>query len=301
VKQLSLRSARAIATVGYLFAFPLIMRYRHMYRQAIDSSSPTFSGGFGTWLEDSVDQLRTVGAGRPREDVVHSSAWLDLRAEPWWCAVGDVPPDVSFRGTFVDLWGFPVTDLDPGRPGSVLASAPRRVRDVPTRVGAIVRGESSVLQLVTETRWKDPFRLTGTPPVRPEVTLVPASAYLARPAPRHHAVGSWWPWNEGLEATDDVWSCANFALTLTAPNADDRPILEQVSRIGLIPGARWPPSGFADGVVEAIHEGMDDAVSDLLEGAAGAGRGPRVGREAMDRDYFSRALAALHPKHRVAD
>lgn len=301
MKQLTPTSAKAIAATAYLFAFPLVMRYRQMSRQAIDATSPMFSGGFGTWLEGSVTEPRRSGSGRPMEDVVYSSTWLDLRGEPWWCALGDVPAEVSFVGSLVDLWGFLIADLEPGRSGPVLASSPAPVRGVPDQVEAVVRGESEFVQVCTESRWSDPYRLPGVPPVRPDLVLEPLSAHLGRPAPRPAAAMTWSPWFEGLEATDEFWACANFVLSLTEPNPDDRSILERIAQIGVIPGAPWTPSAHPEAVLEAIRDGMDDAISDLLEGAVGADvcRRPRTRRADMDRDYFSRALAALCPSVRV--
>lgn len=295
MKPLTPKSARAIAALAYVFAFPLVMRYRQMYRQSIDPESPTFSGGFATWVEDRVTEPRTGGSGRPYEDVLYASTWLDLRVEPWWCSVNSPTPDVSFRGSLIDLWGFRVVDLEPGRSGQVLASAPARLRDVPSQVEVIARGESSVVQLSTVTRWTDPYRLPGTHPERPQILLAPVSSYFRRPAPRDPGVVAWMPWFEGLETTDEFWTCANFALSLIVPDPDDRHILEQIAHIGVIPGERWTASAFTDPVVDAIHDGMNDAIGDLLEATSrpDVRRLDLSPRAAMDRDYFSRALAAM--------
>ena len=295
MKQLTPKSARAIATVAYVFTFPLVMRYRLMYRQSIDLESPTFSGGFATWLEDRVTEPRTTGNGRPREDVLYASTWLDLRVEPWWCSVDAAAADVSFRGSLIDLWGFRVVDLEPGPSGQVLASAPAHLRNVPPQVRVVARGESSVVQLSTETRWKDPYPLPGSHPERPPIVLAPVSSHFGRPVPRGADVGAWPPWFEGLETTDEFWSCANFALSLIVPDRADRHIFEEMAHIGVIPGEPWSASAFPGPVVEAIRDGMNDALSDLLQATANpaAHRSDLGPRSAMDRDYFSRALAAL--------
>ena len=301
-KQLTPKSAQAIATVAYVFAFPLVMRYSQMYRQSIDPCSPTFSGGFATWREDRVTEPRTSGTGRPREDVLYASTWLDLRVEPWWCSVEAAASHVSFRGALIDLWGFRIVDLEPGDSGRVLASAPADLRNVPSQVRIVARGESSVVQLSTETRWTDPYRLPGTYPERPPIVLAPVSSQFGRSVPRRSDAVAWSLWFEGLETTDEFWSCANFALSLIAPDPDDRHVFEQIAHIGVVPGEQWSASAFSGPVVEAIRDGMDEAVSDLLEAAArpDVHRRDLGSRSAMDRDYFSRALAALR-RHGHAD
>jgi len=298
MKQLTPQGARAVASMAYLFTFPLVMNYRDMYRQAIDFSSSAFSGGFGTWRQTHTSQPRTSGAGRPREDVVHSSIWLDLRAEPWWWRVGDVSPDVSFSGCLVDLWGYRLADCEARRHAGipVLASAPVRLRDVPPEIEEIARGESAFGVLRTETRWSDPYRLPGDEPVEPDIELEPLTTHLGRTAPPPASTIPWWPWQDGIEVSDEYWSCANFALSLTTPNPQDRPIYERIVEIGVAPGARWAASAFSDEVVEAIRSGMDDALSDLLEAASeprGRGLLRPVTRAELDRDYFRRALSAV--------
>lgn len=294
--------ARAAAAVAYVFTFPLVMRYRRLHRQALDAGSPVYSGGFGTWRDEHVTEPRRGGNGRPNMEFVHSSAWLDLRAEPWWCEVGEVSSDVSFHGAFVDLWGHPIADIGPSRSGPVLVAAPQRVRDVPSQIRGIVRGESSVVEIATVTTWSDPYRVPANPPDRPDVVLAPMMSRLDRSRPRHGGVVTpWMPWFEGLETTDEFWPCANFALSLTAPNQDDRHILEEIANIGIVPGEPWSPTVFPRIVADAIRDGMNDALTDLMVAAAewGSDADHSCPRTEMDRDYFARALAALHPRRRI--
>jgi hypothetical protein len=299
MRNIALSRARAVAASAYLFTYPLVMNYRDMYRQAVDPSSSVFSGGFGTWRHRVVWEPRTSGSGRPREDVLHSSIWLDLRSEPWWFAVGEVPPGVSFVGRIVDLWGFLVGDSVAGfgAHGPVLASAPRPISDVPSGIAGILKGESGFLALHTETRWLDPYQLPGDVPVGPDIVLEPVSVHLGRAAPRPALPMTWWPWHDGREVTDEFWPCVNFALSLTAPNPEDRSILERVAEIGVVRGRPWDSSVLPDEILAAIQEGMDDALNDLLDAASEPGAyGLRdVRREDMDRDYFRRALGALRP------
>jgi hypothetical protein len=42
--------ARAIAKEAYIFNYSMVMMYRTMYVQAIDTTSKSYSGGFGKWL-----------------------------------------------------------------------------------------------------------------------------------------------------------------------------------------------------------------------------------------------------------
>jgi hypothetical protein len=297
LKHATPKSARAIAATAYLFLYPLVVNYRRMYRQAVDPSSEAFSGGFGAWRHTHQSELRASGPGRPRQDVVYSSVWLDLRSEPWWCTVGAVSPNVSFVGRLVDLWGFLLEDCEVGNRAvdPVLLAGPAVVRDVPRGVGRVVQGESGFVVLLTETRWSDPYKLAGVAPVGPDITLEPVSVHLGRAAPRPAPSVTWWPTHEGLETTDEFWSCANYALSLTKPSHQDQAVLDRIANIGVVPGKLWDVSAYPDEILEAIREGMDLALSDLLEatGEPGADDFGRFGRAQMDRDYFRRAVAGL--------
>jgi hypothetical protein len=44
------KEARAIAKEAYIFNYSLVMMYRTMYIQAIDTESESYRGGFGKWL-----------------------------------------------------------------------------------------------------------------------------------------------------------------------------------------------------------------------------------------------------------
>lgn len=50
--------ARKIAKEAYIFNYPLVMYYRTMYLQAIDTKSKFYSGGFGKWLPWHVHAQR---------------------------------------------------------------------------------------------------------------------------------------------------------------------------------------------------------------------------------------------------
>jgi len=296
--------ARATATTAYLFTYPLVMNYRAMYRRAIDTSSGVFSGEFGTWSHTVVTEPRRTGSGRPKEDAAYSSIWLDLRSEPWRCAIGAVSPEVTFTAQLVDLWGFLVHDCEVGHRATdpVLVARPSPVRYVPNDIASVVTGESDFAVLLTEARWRDPFKLPGVEPIRPEIALGPVSEHLRGVVPSPAPDLTWWPWREGQQFTLEFWSCANFALSLTTEISDDRSILDRIAEIGIVPGMPWDASAYSDTTIEAIQEGMDDALSDLLEAAAepGARRLGHQRRADMDRDYFGRALGALSLSDRLS-
>ena len=61
--------AKKIAKEAYIFNYPLVMMYRTMYLQAIDTKSKSYSGGFGKWLH--------LGTSSPKDtDIVSPNILL---------------------------------------------------------------------------------------------------------------------------------------------------------------------------------------------------------------------------------
>ena len=76
--------ARKIAKEAYIFNYPLVMYYRTMYLQAIDTTSTKPNcGGFGKWLNLGTSSPKDTDIVAPNNDSPYSYAWVDLRAEPW--------------------------------------------------------------------------------------------------------------------------------------------------------------------------------------------------------------------------
>lgn len=297
---LSPSRARSTAALAFLFTYPLVMSYRDMHGEVIDPSAAASSGGFGRWRHQCGRAGGQHVGGRPVEEVTCSSIWLDLRAEPWWCDVREAEPEVKAATRWVDLWGFSLVydgqACDGLMPGPVLVSAPRRIRNAPRDVVGTLRGESAFVCLRTEVR-------RGDPPAAQGIVLEPVSARLGRAAPPPPVALDWWPWRPGTETTNAYWSCANFVLSLVTPNRQDAPILERIAEIGVGAGRPWGATVLSDEVVEAVGLGMDDAISDLLEAVAATDirPGTQFDRREMDRDYFERALRAVHPVHEVSN
>jgi hypothetical protein len=294
---LSPSRARSLAALAFLFTYPLVMNYRDMYREAIDTSSARFSGGFGRWRHERGRLRGQHASGRPAEEVTCSSIWLDLRAEPWRCDVRAAEPEVQAATRWVDLWGFSLVydgrAYDGLVPGPVLVSAPRRVRNAPREVVGTLRGESAFVCLRTELH-------CGDRPSPHSIVLEPVSAHLGRTAPPPPVAVDWWPWRSGTETNDEYWSCANLVLSLVTPNRQDTPILERIAEIGVAAGQPWDATVLSNELAEAVSQGMDDAISDLLEAAAPDIRWrTQLDRRQMDRDYFERALRAVRPVHEV--
>jgi hypothetical protein len=291
--------ARKVAKQAYEFTYPLVMYYRTMYLQAINSHSSSFSGGFGKWLHLGTSTPQDTDIVSPNNDTPYSYAWVDLRSEPWVVTMPKIDASRFYTSQWDDLWGFVLDNagsVEDGNDGvSVLLASPSWQGALPKGVKRIVRGDSEFLGSLTRTQLTDAADLTNVKRIQNEYKLEPLSSFLGESAPAAAPDISWLTWKDGLETTDEFWKYANFVLGFTTPNPQDKPVLDKISEIGVTAGQPWNASSFDKDIAGAITAGMNDALADLKK-ASNDITDPSLffrSRKDTDKDYFDRALGAL--------
>ncbi len=294
--KLSTEDVRAIAKDAYIFAYPLVLYYRTMYRQAIDAKSPSYAGGFGRWAHRKLATPASKDIVTPNIDTPYSYAWVDLRAEPW---VLTQPPSGGGRYTasqWDDLWGFvldsPGSILDGDGGGSYLLAPPGWKGQVPAGIKRVIMGESSFLGTLTRTEERGPGDGAAVAKIQGGYKLQPLSAYLKQPAPAAAPAVEWPVWHEGGEKTLGFFGYANFLLTFTTPDPKDAPMLQRIARIGVVPGARWDEAQMDASLRDAITAGIGDAHQAIR--AASLKLTDSIGlfgpRAALGTDYLTRTV-----------
>jgi hypothetical protein len=179
--------AKAIAKEAYVFAYPLVMMYRTMYLQAIDTKSKSYSGGFGKWLHLGTSSPKDTDIVSPNNDTPYSYAWVDLRSEPWVLTLPKIEENRFYTSQWDDLWGFVLDNpgsVEDGNDGvRVLLASPTWHGELPRGVKRVIQGDSSFLGTLTRTQLIDPKDLPNVKKIQSEYKLQPLSAYLGEPAP----------------------------------------------------------------------------------------------------------------------
>lgn len=290
---LSPGGVRAIAEAGYLFLFPLVANYAMMYSEAVDPSSPAFGGGFGHWVHRRQAISQETDDSSTHVTTLASSAWLDVRAEPW---VLSIPSYGTGRTTVVtDLWGFVVDEAGgPGSDGPVVVASDAWVGAVPADAARVVRAESPFVRCETLVQLATPGDVESVREIWRAYRMEPLSTWSDGPPASPAAAIAWWPVDARTVTEMAFWPAATFALGLTTPNAQDRGILDRLTEIGVVAGRRWTTDTFDPAVLAAIEEGMDEALTELMRAAGGSRDAtPPGSRTDADRDYFGRALASI--------
>ena len=293
---LSTEQVKAIAREAYVFCFPLVMNYRMMYIQAIDSSSKSYSGGFGKWRNLGTASPQDTDVVTPNNDTPYSWAWVDLRTEPWVLTMPKIDPKRFYTSQWDDLWGFVLDNpgsVEDGNGGEkILLAAPGWKGDLPAGIERVIQGESEFLGTLTRTQMIDPSDLPNVEKIQGEYGLEPLSAFLATPAPEAAMPVSWMPWQDNAETTEDFWAYANFMLGFTTPNPIDKPTLDKIAQIGVGAGMTWNSASQNKDFRKGMQAGLNDARADLKKQSQAD---PDIGlffRSRVDAkdDYNDRAL-----------
>ena len=285
--------AKAIATSAYIFLTPLVLNYVDMYDEAIAPSSRRHRG-FGRWLHRRTSPPPESDLAATSSTWLHSSAWLDLRPEPWVVAAPTMEAGRACTLQTTDLWGFVVDEATDGHGADrVLVAAPGWMGGVGSGIDRVARGESSFVR--TEIWTFEPRELSDLHHLQRGAELTPLSGLRGVAAPVAGPPVEWWPVDWDVTSDNRFWWAGNFALRLTTPNEQDRSMYERIGKIGIGDGRQWEASQFDDPVLEAIGEGMDDAITELMRASATVADARLLTRSRADtdRDYFGRALGAL--------
>jgi hypothetical protein len=296
VPKVGAADARAIAKDAYIFAYPLVLYYRTMYRQAIDTKSPSYTGGFGRWAHRKPATPAAKDIATPDVDTPYSWAWVDLRAEPWVLTRPPSGGNRYFGSQWDDFWGFvldcPGSILDGDDGGNYLLAPPGWKGRMPAGIKRAIAGESSFLGTLTRTGQRGPGDAAAVAKIQQGYKLQPLSAYSKQPVPAAQPAVEWPVWHEGSETGLGFFGYANFLLTFTTPDPKDAPMLQRIAHIGVVPGARWDEAQMDAAMRDAITAGIGDAHRAI--DAARAKLTDTIGlfgpRSALGTDYLSRAV-----------
>ena len=287
--------AQAIAKEAYIFNYPLVMMYRTMYIQSIDTESDSYRGGFGTWLHLGTSSPKDTDIVSPNNDSPYSYSWVDTRAEPWVLTMPKIETNRFYTSQWDDLWGFVIGNagsVDDGNDGvNVLLASPNWKGDMPKGVKRVIQGDTDFLGTLTRTQLIEPKDLPNVQKIQKEYKLQPLSAYLGKPAPNAAPEIQWKLWKDGVETTDEFWDYVNFLLPFTTPNPQDKPVLDKMAKIGLGANSSKPNAE----IQAAMQKGMQDALAELKKGETHI-TDPSLffrSRKDLNKDYYNRALGVL--------
>ncbi len=298
INSLAPERVQALTAQAYIFSYPLIMNYATMYKQAINPNAPEYVGGFGKFRHYGFATSDNKDIVSPNNDTPYSWAWVDLRSEPWVLVMPQADANRYYTSQWDDLWAYvldsPGSVIDGQEGGAYLVAPSDWKGEMPKGIKRVIRGESYFLGTLTRTGADGPEDLQNVQKIQAGYKLMPLHEYLNQPAPKAAKSIDWLPFVNGEEATIAAFKYVNFALPLTIPNEIDKPALDSMAVLGIVPGAVWDTTKFSDATKAAIRAGIADAKKQLvaLQGKVTSGDLFNI-RDVIKTNYLYRMMGVF--------
>ncbi len=292
--------ARAIAKEAYIYAFAMIENYQTFNKQVIDRSAPEYIGGYGRfrhYAEPFRPEDRDV---TPNNDTSSSSAWLDLRSEPWVLSVPAMPRDRYYVVQWFDLYthnfasvGARATGFEAG---DYLLAGPGWSGGKPPGIAEVFQSETDIVGSATRIVLLGPQDAPNVKALLSKFKLGPLSHYLARPTPRAARPIDFPPYQKALARSREFILYLNFLLQFCQPaHSSERQLMKRFAKIGIGPGAPFDSATLAPRMLAAIDAGVADAQSEIQRNRARTSRANGLfgTREFLKNDYMKRTVGSL--------
>jgi hypothetical protein len=257
--------AQRIARDAYIFAFPLNYYYRTIYSQIVDPNNKKGLGGFGKWRHDGLATPADKETTMPNNDTPYSWAWVDLRSEPWVLVQPPADGDRFYSSVWGDLWAhiidYPGSTNDGQKGGTYLLAPTSWKGQVPPGINRVIHGETTILGTLTRTAVFGTKDIPNMEKIQKGYQLIPLSEYLKQPAPPASEKPDWPVWNEANMTNAEFFRLTNFLMQFVVPNAIDKPMYEQMAKLGIGPNGNYDPSKFSPEILAAINKGIAEATS----------------------------------------
>ncbi len=300
---------RGIVEKAYTFAYPLVLM-ELTRRNTVEHATlggDAYSNRFTHAPEFPNATFRQVI--RPNADTLYSSAWLDISQEPMLLQV----PDTKGRYYLVQLMdGWTETFASPGKrttgtgEGWFAIVGPGWKGKLPERAQRI-DSPTNMVWLLGRTQTNNVSDYENVHAIQKGFHLMPLSLYpdgqrpLPPQAPRPASNSARITPPLQVQQMSGVEFFRTFAqlLAKNPPHSDDQPMMQELARIGIVPGKPFLADSLGGVGVKALEDGARAAADRLaaLDGRVGragkngwSGGGGKVGR--YGTDYAARAATA---------
>jgi hypothetical protein len=284
---------------AWIYAYPMLMHYQTMQKQALNPKSPEYVGGFGVFRHYSeLFTPKNRDIVTPNNDTPYSWAWLDLRAEPWVLSVPAVAEDRYYVHQLVDQYTYNfgyVGVLSTGRePGDYLIAGPDWKGETPTRIRQVLRSETQIAMILGRTGLRDAEDLLAVRELQQQYRLRPLHEFADSPAPAAAAAVDWLPWQYPRDLGPAFIAHLNRILTFCPVDSSEISLRKRFASVGIGEGRPFDQQAWSQAQREALGAGIQQAVTELRSKATSLQSSIRLfgSRAALQGDYLSRAAAA---------
>ena len=295
----SAEEASQIAHEAYIYAFPLVQNYLSIYQFALDANGSQYKGPLNE--VHNVARVFTpadTGVITPNSDTPYSFLIMDLRTEPMVVTLPAIEKGRYYSLQLVDLYTNNVdylgTRTEGNGGGTFLIAGPGWRGAAPSGIKRTVRMATSLMYGQFRTQLLDAADIDKVKAIQSGYHAQPLSAYLHQ-TPPSPAPALDYPKINRDTFVPQFWQYTNFLLQFCPVLPSEAKLREKFSRIGVRPGAPWPPAGMPENVVHAVQTAAEATQKELdqeaqkLTSSVGLFGTP----EQMAGKYKQRALGAL--------
>lgn len=288
-----------IVRQAWIYAYPMLMHYQTMQKQALDPKSPEYVGGFGVFRHYSeLFTPKNRDVVTPNNDTPYSWAWLDLRAEPWVLSVPKVADDRYYVHQLVDQYTFNfgyVGVLSTGREaGDYLIAGPDWKGETPPGIRQVLRSETQIAMILGRTGLRNANDLPAVRELQAQYKLRSLHEFTGGAAPAPAPAVNWLPWAYPRDLGPGFIPHLNQILAFCPTDPSEVELRKRFASVGIGAGLPFDPAALSPAQRQALAAGIQQGVAELK--AKGATLRSSVGlfgtRAAMHNDYLSRAAAA---------
>jgi len=260
---------RTIARDAYTFGYAMIENYRTLYEQAVDSSDPRYTGGFGgfrhysePFTPDNTDIVT------PNNDTPYSWGWFDLRAEPMVVTVPAI--DRFYILPFHDLYtifaGYVSAATTGTGPGRYLLAGPSWTGETPEGFDGVITASTDFVGCLGRTAFDgdvDDLRR-----IQNSYEVAPLHEVTGTDAPAPPAPIEWPAWDETAATDIRFFDLLEFLLGFAPALQEDRAVRARLASIGLDGSGAFRSSELDDETRFAFGQGLADGIAHLDDIAA---------------------------------
>jgi hypothetical protein len=301
--------AHAIAVDAYIYGYPLVtmeMTRRVMTNATADKGTHAPMGQWAKMRTFPTPEFTEVTT--PNADTLYTVAWLDLSKEPYVVSVPDTKGRY-FLLPMLDAWtevfedpGSRTTGTGPQKyvitgPGWTGGNLPAGVTHYKSRTNLVW-----ILGRIYSSG--TPEDLDAVHAIQDDMPLVPlrayGKAYTPAPGTVDPTIDMKTPVRDQVNSLDahSFFGMLSQLMVKNPPRAADKPMIDKMARIGIVPGRKFDPSKLSPAVAAALRtvpqEAQDKIKGHLKTGGATEENGWTIMLETgqYGTDYLQRAFVA---------
>jgi hypothetical protein len=260
----SVEEVRAIAKEAYTYGFPIVVNYKTMHTQAIDSTNKDYGAPFNTIGRTSgVATPDDKFVVTPNSDTPYTFLWADLRAEPIVITVPKIEKNRYYTGQMIDLYthnfGYLGTRAFGNDGGLFLLAGPGWKGETPKGIKAVIPTETQFAYVLFRTQLFGPSDLPNVDRIQKGYDAKPLSAYLGTPPPAAAPGVSWPEPNDPMLTTAELFPFLNFMLQFCPAHPSEKALMDRFAKLDIGAGKTFDMKKLSPDQQKAVQEGIADA------------------------------------------